>query len=278
MSTQSNPLASFFRRPVIHTRLPSAGAFWEDGALDLPVTGEIPIYPMTTGDEITLRTPDALLNGAGVISVIKSCCPNIIDPWKMPSVDVDAILIAIRIASYGGTMELDAKCPHCSEENTYEIDLNPVLTSIKCPNYSDIVKFNGLEIKLQPQPYFSVNKTNMISYEEQRIYQTITSQDLTAEEKAKQFEERLQRLVDLNMKIIVDSTEYIKSPNGDIVTSKEFLKEFYTMTGRDIVKLVRDWLDSAAKEVAIKPVHVTCGDCSKEFDLTITFDYAHFFA
>jgi hypothetical protein len=61
---------------------------------------------MTTKDEITLKTPDALLNGQGVVNVIESCCPAIKDAWAMPSIDVDATLIAIRIASYGNQMDL----------------------------------------------------------------------------------------------------------------------------------------------------------------------------
>ena len=101
---QSNPLAKHFRQPALYVKLTSNGSFWPDGSLDLPVTGEIPIYPMTTKDEITLRTPDALINGTSVVKVIESCAPNIKDAWKMPTVDVDSTLIAIRIASYGPKM------------------------------------------------------------------------------------------------------------------------------------------------------------------------------
>ena len=103
--TPQNPLAKHFRQPVIYLKLPSGGAYWPDGSIDLPLNNEIPVLAMSTKDEIVLKTPDALLNGQGVVNVIQSCCPNIKDAWKMPSVDVDATIIAIRIASYGNQMD-----------------------------------------------------------------------------------------------------------------------------------------------------------------------------
>ena len=279
MGTQStNPLSGFFRQPVIHLKLPSNGRYWDNETLSLPVTGEIPIYPMTTKDEITLRTPDALLNGAGVVSVIESCCPNIIDPWKMPSIDVDAILIAIRIASYGNKMDIETKCPHCQEENTYQVDLNNVLANIKVPNYDEPAIFNGLKIKFHPQKYFSVNKTNQINFEEQRILQTVNDDTLSAEEKNTTFTEHMRRLVDLNVKIMVDSTESITTPSGQVVAEEGFIKEFYENADRNIIKTVRNWLEKAAAEAAIKPMKVSCADCNKELNVAITFDYANFFA
>jgi hypothetical protein len=156
-----NPLVKHFRRPALYFKLPSNGTYWEEGSVDLPVTGEIPIYPMTTADEITLKTPDALMNGTGVVNVIQSCCPNIHDAWKMPSIDVDSLLIAIRVASYGKTMSITAQCPKCKQDHSYDIDLTNLITQVKSPNYDATVDYDGLKIKLKPQNYLSVNKSNV---------------------------------------------------------------------------------------------------------------------
>ena len=109
--TQPNPLQRFFRQPAIYIRLPSEGKYYPDGSITIPPNGELPVYPMTAMDEITYRTADALFNGSAVINVIKSCVPNIVDPWQMPTVDVDAVLVGIRIASYGHELELESRCP-----------------------------------------------------------------------------------------------------------------------------------------------------------------------
>ena len=106
MSNSSpNPLAKHFRQPVLYIKLPSNGRWWPEGSVDIPVTGEIPVYSMTAKDEITMKTPDALMNGSSTVHVIESCCPSIHNAWKMPAIDLDSILIAIRIASYGKEME-----------------------------------------------------------------------------------------------------------------------------------------------------------------------------
>ena len=178
-----NPLAKHFRQPSIYMRLPSNGRFWPEGSLELSVSGEIPVYPMTARDEITLRTPDALLNGQGVVDVIHSCCPSIKDAWKMPSVDVDAVLLNIRIASYGNSMDFDTKCPKCSEENNHAVDNAFLTRQRQMPNYDRTIEIDGLKILLQPQPYFEVNATNQITFTEQQILRTINDSDMPDEEK-----------------------------------------------------------------------------------------------
>ena len=65
-----NPLKQYFRRPAVYLKLPSGGLGYPEGTIDMPDTGELPVYPMTAIDEITSRTPDALFNGTAVVEVI----------------------------------------------------------------------------------------------------------------------------------------------------------------------------------------------------------------
>jgi hypothetical protein len=98
---ENNPLQQYFRQPAIYVKLPSQGKFYANNTLDLPPTGELPVYPMTAIDEITYRTPDALFNGQSTVNVLQSCVPNIKNGWAVPAMDIDTLLVAIRIASYG---------------------------------------------------------------------------------------------------------------------------------------------------------------------------------
>jgi hypothetical protein len=123
MTQSLNPLRAFFRQPAIYIRLPSDGQFWPPGSIDMPVNRELPILPMTAIDEITYRTPDALFNGAAIVSVVQSCIPSIKNAWQMPNCDLNTILTAIRIASYGAMMAVDTTCEKCSTENNFELDL-----------------------------------------------------------------------------------------------------------------------------------------------------------
>ena len=272
-----NPLAGHFRQPSIYINLPSNGQWWPEGTLELPVNGAIPVYPMTSKDELLLRTPDALMNGAGVVGVIQSCCPNIINAWKMPGVDVDAVLIAIRIASYGHQMDFGSTCPHCQEANDYAINLHTIADSIKCPDFTEPVSVDGLDITLKPQYYFTVNQENQIRFEEQRIMNLIVDENTEYTEKERLFKESMQKLEALNLESVVNSTAYIKMADGTKVTDQGFLREFYENSASSVARAVRAKLEAMAEVANIKPVTVNCNDCGQPFTITITFDYSSFF-
>ena len=88
--TGANPLMKFYRQPKIYLALPSKGHWYPEGSLDMPDNGELPVFAMTAKDELTLKTPDALLNGAATVELIQSCIPNIKNAWQMPVLDLDA--------------------------------------------------------------------------------------------------------------------------------------------------------------------------------------------
>ena len=273
----ANPLAKHFRQPAIYLKLPSGGRYWPEDAINLPVNGEVAIYPMTTKDEITLRTPDALINGAGVISVIQSCCPEIKDAWRMPSIDVDSIIIAIRIASYGNEMTFNSQCPSCKEINDYAIDLRTVLERIRMPDYDAPVEADNLKIKLYPQPYFAFNNTNQTQFEEQQFLRSIEDVNIDVDVRAAKMQEQAERIIQMGLDTLATSTEYIQIEDGTKVYAKDHLREFYANASIELVKQVQLRMTKINEEGAVKPMHVNCTECQKPFDIQITFDYAAFF-
>lgn len=272
-----NPLAEYFRHPAIYIRLPSKGRFWPDESLDMPANNELPIYPMTAKDEIVLRTPDALLNGSGVVNVIQSCCPNIKNAWDTPSVDVDALLIAIRMATYGNNMDFDTKCPHCNEDNTHRVDLEPVLETLVCPDYSNKVEYNDIKIKLKPQPYFTANKTSMISFEEQKIIDTLNKSDIPDEVKAIEIKKSMEKLIDISFETVTNSTEYIEMSDGTIINNKDHIKEFYANVENKLVKQIQAILAEFNEKTQLEPQTVVCHECEKSYKVPVIFDYSNFF-
>ena len=125
--SKNNPLASFMRQPKIYIKLPSQGKYWPPGSLDIPESGELPVYSMTARDELLFKTPDALLNGQSVADVIQNCLPNIKNAWAIPTIDMDTILIALRLATYGEKMAFKHRIPVINEEVEFEIDLRMLL-------------------------------------------------------------------------------------------------------------------------------------------------------
>jgi len=272
-----NPLAKHFRQPAIFLKLPSGGKYWLPDSLELPPNGEVGIMPMTAKDEILLRTPDALMNGQGVVDVVQSCVPAIKNAWAMPTIDLDAILIAIRIATYGETMEMDSKCPKCEHESRHGLDLTQVLLKVKAPNYSNTLTVDGLTIKFKPLNYIQSTKNNISAFEEQKIIQLLNNENIDSETRKAQFDIHLQNIIKSNIKLLSGATESITTEEGQVVTNPEFIAQFYDNTNNNVIKIVQNKLKEFAETASLPPTRVQCEACEHEYNVNVTFDYANFF-
>ena len=96
-------------------------------------------------DEIRFKTPDALMNGEGVVEVIQSCVPSIKDAWQVKSYDLDTILIAIRIATYGETMDINFTVPIANEQASHTLNLPAILEEIQRQEIKNECKTLGLK-------------------------------------------------------------------------------------------------------------------------------------
>lgn len=274
-----NPLTRHFRQPTAYIRLTSNGQFWKEQSVEIPVTGELPVFPMTAKDEIILRTPDALMNGASVVQVIESCVPNIKNAWDMPSVDVDSTLIAIRIASYGQHMSVSAKCPHCGEEHDYDVDLHQVLNRIRMPDYNSVIKTDdGLIIKLRPLTYLQVTKAGTTSFEEEKLIQSLNDENMPEEKKKEVFSNHMKKMFEVNFNNLTNCTYSITTADGIEVTDHNFIKEFYQHAKSGISRQVEAKVKEFADEVSIKAEDTLCTSCGQQFKLNVEFDYSRFFA
>ena len=142
-----NPLKQFFRQPKVFVSLPSGGLFNKPGSLN-GSPENIPVFGMTGMDEIIMKTPDALLSGESTVRVLQSCCPVIADGWDVSNLDIDALLVAIRIATYGNIMNVTHICPNCSADNNYEVDLSKYLEHFASCSFESEVITGNLTIRV----------------------------------------------------------------------------------------------------------------------------------
>jgi T4 bacteriophage base plate protein len=277
MTQSANPLKQFFRQPVIYLRLPSNGEFWPEGSLIMPTNRELPVYPMTAIDEITYRTPDALYNGQAVINVIQSCIPNIRNAWGMPAIDTNAILVAIRIASYGHELELSTKCPSCETESEYSVDLRAVLDGVAPPDFRTPSVFGDLEINFRPMDYKMQNETNQLQFEQQQQIQAIQFSDISDDEKIAALNASLKKITELTMDALKWSIASIRTPNA-LVTESEYIHEFLINCDSKIYNQIRDRIIGLRQDSEIKPLHIKCSNCQHEYKQDLSLDQTSFFA
>jgi hypothetical protein len=275
---QQNPLSKYFRQPVLYINLPSNGKWYDQGSLELPVTGSIPVFAMTAKDEITFKTPDALLNGQSTISVIESCCPSIKDAWKMPVVDLDMLLISIRIATYGKEMNFTTVCPHCGHKNELAVDLTALLPRLKVADWETPIQAPGMTIHLKPQNYRDFNDNNLANYEEQRLIQMVSSEDLPDDVKLAKFGEMFRKIVDVGIGQVAKNIESITTDDGTIVTNKEHITEFLTNCDRSIWDQLKTRLEAMREDAQIK-IETPCEneECGKTSSTPFVFEQSSFF-
>ncbi len=281
MSTLStNPLSAHFRQPILYVKLPSQGRWYSEGALELPVSGEIPVYAMTARDEITLKTPDALLNGASTVHVIESCCPNIKNAWKLPLVDLDTLLISIRIASYGKEMEFTCVCPHCQSTVEKGLDVSVVLDKIAPADWSKTIKIDNLEIVLKPQSYEDYNKNNMVNFDEQRLLKVVQDEGLSDADKSAQFDIVFQRLIKSGIDQVSKSIASIRLDDGTQVDRSDFIQEYLNNCDRSVWTKIKERLDKIKEENNYTDLNITCTneECGKDFITPFVFEQSNFFA
>ena len=272
----NNPLQQYFRQPSIYIRLPSQGQFYPPGALEMPVNGEVPVLPMTAIDEISYRTPDALYNGQATVNAIESCVPSVKDAWTTPAMDVDTLLVAIRIASYGHNMDFGTRCPKCQHECEHVLDLRSVLDRMRAPDYSKTIKSGDMEIFFRPMTYKNLNDNNQLQFEQQKLLQVLPDTDVPDTEKMSALSAALKRVTEITVKALAQSISAVKTPQA-MVTEPEYIEELLKNCDRTLFNKIRDHIIEIKSSGELQPINITCPECKHEYEQTVTLDMSSFF-
>ena len=280
---QGNPLSKYFRQPKIYLRLPSKGKFYPPGALEMPESGELPVFAMTAKDELMFKTPDALMNGEATVEIIKSCIPSIKNPWMMPSIDSDAVLIAIRLATYGEKLEINTKVPGTGDSKDFEIDLRMLLDQLISFEYQSYIPVSdNISVEIRPTTYKEFTENSLKTFEEQRIFRLVNDDTIPDEKKLQAFANSFKKLTNLTIDLVVNSVVAIDTPDGK-VSDKGFISEFFNNADRSTFDAIIKHLEKMKEQSSIKPMKVVAtpeeieAGAPEEYEIPITFDQSNFF-
>lgn len=252
--------------PATTIRLPSKGLFYDNGELDPSVVnGEIVIYPMTTLDEIIIRTPDMLLQGTAVEQVLEHCCHQIKKPKAMFSKDVDYILVMLRSISYGDKTQIPFTCPSCIENaadgekvpaHEYPISMSHFIKTSKEIEEDSIKKnyvlelSNSMVIHLRPSTFAEMIK----------MYQI---------EDDKKTPEELQDIIMSSLLAVIKDVDGI----SDRDSIQGWLKILPVQYMAEIINKIAD----ANNYGPTFSYHIKCVDCHKEHDISYILNPVSFF-
>ena len=270
-SVAPNPLLVRMNKlPGITIGLPSQGLFYTNGELDDECTnGEVILYPMTTTDELMMRSADMLFQGKSIEYVVGRCAPQIKKPLELLMGDIDYILTQLRKISYGSKIPINYECDCATTDeekdsrkaagtNEYLIPIDTLIQTSK---------------RLEPKDF---NKTFKLK--------TSTGQNVTLQPLRFIDFIKLQQMQDPSELKDGDSVrEYVAAnfaavtSSVDEVTNKEHIKEWYEVIPRFDADKIKNKLNAIASWGIEFKHSITCKHCKKEKEITTLLNPVYFF-
>lgn len=253
-----NPLLSKLKMPGRIFQLPSLGLFYDDGMFEHPLhNGEITVTSLTALDEMTLKNPDYVFSGKGLLSVISNCVEGIKQPEKLLMKDIDAILAFIRIVSFGSEYTIDDYQHDCKDaiKHSYVVNIEQqFLSNIKyIKDINDYtVNINDFTVEIKPIIFEdwldTIHNSNSYNIED------------------------VKKLTDMFFDLIIYN---IKSVDG--ISDREMIKEWLTKLPKKSFKELEDEISKRATSFGITTeLAFMCKDCEKNVKIELQLNPTDF--
>lgn len=276
----NNPLQAYFREAKNYINLPSQGNFNDENDIDFSSSGEVAVYPLTAKDELWFKNPEALLNGDAIVEVLKSCVPGVKDIRNLPINDVNTLLIAVRNASYGNILQMAGECPHCKHKTEFGVDIEELLSHINFlePEYV-LDTDNGIRVYLQPHTYDITMRAMLLSFEESKLIQALSKQEVSDEEKNRVMRESFSKIQDLGFWLTSRSIVKVVTPDKKAIKNKDHILEWLVNINMAEYNRFKQKIDEINDIGVPKNWTIECGNpkCKKEFEIEIQYNPSNFF-
>lgn len=275
---RQNPLKGYFRQYKLFLKLPSGTSYYAPNVVKFTDTGEIGIMPMTGKDELILKNPDALLNGEALTEVIKSCVPEVSDPRALLTNDIDALITAIRYATYNDALETELACPKCDHKNLFKLDLQYSLDNMSFLDSEYVVNLdNGLSVFVKPYGFPELLRGLHAQFEQSKLTRAIENESITEDQRMKLFATAFKELSVITYALMLNSVLKVVDESKNIdVSNKDDIKEFL----QNIDKKSSDKISDLIKEInqiGIKrSFTAVCDQCQHSWESEVDFNPVNF--
>ena len=292
-----NPLLEeLYQEEVIHTTdlaLPTLGRFYEKGVIhpDADVAN-IEISPVGLVEEMRLNDPFVLVSGKATPKLIHAVAPAILQPEKLCSIDINAVLLAARIISHGAIMRIDVRCqnpkmvkgkPVCENEDKLDVDLTDLIMRYgpiedeQMASYIVDLPVTEQKVCIQPPTYghsIQALKNVVMAHKTFTSFQGHQTSELVDDpELAGQYEELIDMTARTSMEALVDQIFYVESRKGERYADKEIIADWVGSIPRDDVKEIQKRLKEMS-EVLMKMNEIShkCSNCGHVSETLVSLD------
>jgi hypothetical protein len=268
-----NPLLAKVKLPGRVFQLPSKGVFYaeEGGVLaDSVHEGEIQVKPMSALAEMKLKSADLLMSGKILRELCEECVPEIINPEKLVSQDVDALFAFLRVVTYGATLRV-MSMHDCDKAKSHEYEVN-VEALIGQPNnkiieHADTIYrvplTNGQIVHTRPNTYAAALKVIYIR------------QELNRQERdgGKADEKLVEKAAMLDLMSVIRAVE----DDGQKIDDEEMIDEWLRAISKPILNELLAGVGKTTKWGFDFTAKLKCKDCGATYDHELDLDPVSFF-
>lgn len=275
---QTNPLSQYFRSIKFYVRLPSGSNYYSPNVITFTSQGEIGILPMTGKDELVLKNPDALLNGEALIEVLTSCVPSLKQPRELLTNDIDALITAIRYATYNDMLETEINCPKCSHKNSFKINLQYALDNMEFLENEYVVNLDsGLSVFVKPYSFPDLLKALHSQFEQSKLTRALENESISDSQRSQIFSKAFKDMAVTKFDLMsCGIIKIVDESNNISVTDKKFIKEFLTNIDKSSADKIND-LITEINQVGIKrDFSAECTKCNHIWTSEIDFNPVNF--
>lgn len=281
----NNPLMKHYRTVKLTVQLPSKGIYYDDSIIEKNQLNEYDVYPMTAKHEIDIKTPDSLYSGNAASEMIKSCIPAIREPRSLTINDLNAVMLAIRCASFGKTLDATDTCQHCKKENTVAVNIKDMLSNIEYmePPYT-VNTDTGLTLFLTPSTMKSALKQFKEELLKEKSIENIIETNANSKDESameQQVSKIIKNYIAETQKTLAQSIiKAVDESSGIEVTTQSDILEYLTNVDRDTYHKINEEVDKINRIGCNTSFTIKCGNeaCGKEYTSFIDFDPSSFFS
>lgn len=283
---------------TVSIALPTSGRFYDDGVIDEDASVEdLEIKSIGIMAELSTRDPFLLASGKGMELLIPQICPAINAPEKLAEIDIEAILIASRIATHGNHMILEHKCTNpvqavdnveepCGEENKIDVNLYDIIMRYGPLEFNDsfvvdLPEYNQ-RVFLKPIEYghaLAILRDALINTKDDMVFNNTQVSDILNDvDKMDAYSEHVMKKAITTMEGIIHSIFYVESKTNGQVHDHEAIKEWLLAISKDNVKKILKKAAELNGELhGNNIVKYQCAKCSAENTTTIELDIQRLF-
>lgn len=270
-----NPLNSYFRKAKLTINLPSKGKFYSTESLEITDTNTYSVYPMTSSDEFLYQTPNTNADGEIVKKIIERCIPNIKNAWEIPSIDIDIIMPAIRLATYGNLVSIKSICPNCETDNTVNFDINYIFENIKYSTYDTPLQLDEMIIWFKPVSYKKISEKLLSNIDEDQILASTDIENTEDKELLIKLQEVYTKVYELTVDTLSHNIEKI-CVSDTTVTDISLIKDWLKNCEVNTFNIVKNTIIEKKNINALKPIDIKCKNCDHEYDQEVYLNQSNF--